>query len=42
MDPSNQEQKDKLSVKPATLPSIFDVYLKTKDKVGAQVSRRTC
>ncbi|KAB5593004.1 Hsc70 cochaperone (SGT) [Ceratobasidium theobromae] len=38
VDPSNSEQRDKLSVKPATLQSIFDVYLKTKDKVGAQAA----
>lgn len=28
-------QADKLSVKPATLQSIFDVFLKTRDKVAA-------
>jgi len=38
VDPSDQAQKDKLSVKPATLASIFDVYLKTKDKVGSQAA----
>ncbi|ELU36295.1 TPR_1 domain-containing protein [Rhizoctonia solani AG-1 IA] len=38
VDPSNTEQKEKLSIKPATLQSLFEVYLKTKDKVGAQVS----
>ncbi|KAG8684067.1 hypothetical protein FRC11_012661 [Ceratobasidium sp. 423] len=36
VDPSNNEQKEKLSIKPATLQSLFDVYLKTKDKVGVQ------
>lgn len=35
VDPSNQAQVDRLSVKPATLQSIFDVYIKTVDKVGA-------
>lgn len=35
MDPSDSAQVSKLSVKPATLQSIFDVYLKTKDKVGS-------
>jgi small glutamine-rich tetratricopeptide repeat-containing protein alpha len=29
IDPSNTTQKDRLSIKPATLQSIFDVYLKT-------------
>ncbi|KAJ3972305.1 putative stress-induced protein STI1 [Lentinula raphanica] len=33
VDPSNAEQVSRLSVKPATLQSIFDVYLKTKEKV---------
>ncbi|CCO27882.1 similar to Hsc70 cochaperone SGT [Rhizoctonia solani AG-1 IB] len=42
VDPSNTEQKEKLSIKPATLQSLFDVYLKTKDKVGAQVSFSLC
>jgi len=35
VDPSNQEQANRLSVKPATLQSIFEVYLKTKDKIGS-------
>ncbi len=34
VDPANQEQVNRLSVKPATLQSIFEVYLKTKDKIG--------
>ncbi|KAG6837865.1 hypothetical protein H0H93_013018 [Arthromyces matolae] len=34
VDPSNQQQVDQLSVKPATLQSIFDVFLKTRDKVS--------
>ena len=40
MDPSNTEQSQKLSVKPATLQSIFDVFIKTRDKVasGSQAS----
>ena len=29
VDTSNKTQKDRLSIKPATLQSIFDVYLKT-------------
>ncbi|KAJ3994958.1 putative stress-induced protein STI1 [Lentinula boryana] len=33
VDPSDDEQFVRLSVKPATLQSIFDVYLKTKEKV---------
>ncbi|KAJ8083690.1 Small glutamine-rich tetratricopeptide repeat-containing protein 2 [Marasmius tenuissimus] len=35
VDPANADQVAKLSVKPATLQSIFDVYLKTRDKVGS-------
>ncbi|CAE6430597.1 unnamed protein product [Rhizoctonia solani] len=38
VDPSNNEQKEKLSIKPATLNSLFDVYLKTKDKIGTQAA----
>ncbi|KAF4623816.1 hypothetical protein D9613_001696 [Agrocybe pediades] len=40
VDPSNEEQVQKLSVKPATLQSIFDVFIKTRDKVtpAAQAS----
>jgi small glutamine-rich tetratricopeptide repeat-containing protein alpha len=36
VDPSNGEQVEKLSVKPTTLQSIFDVYMKTLEKVGAR------
>ncbi|KAL0950701.1 hypothetical protein HGRIS_007478 [Hohenbuehelia grisea] len=35
VDPSNEDQVKKLSVKPATLPTIFNVFLKTRDKVGS-------
>jgi tetratricopeptide (TPR) repeat protein len=35
VDPSNQEQAQKLSVKPATLQSIFDVFTKTRQKVAS-------
>ncbi|KAJ7071445.1 putative stress-induced protein STI1 [Mycena amicta] len=34
VDPSDEGQVKRLSVKPTTLPSIFDVFLKTKDRVG--------
>ncbi|KDR84867.1 hypothetical protein GALMADRAFT_149409 [Galerina marginata CBS 339.88] len=34
VDPSSSEQTKKLSVKPATLQSIFDVFIKTRDKVS--------
>ncbi|PPQ62768.1 hypothetical protein CVT24_000462 [Panaeolus cyanescens] len=34
VDPSNEEQSKNLSVKPASLQSIFDVYLKTRAKVS--------
>ncbi|KAI3615513.1 hsc70 cochaperone [Moniliophthora roreri] len=35
VDPSDEKQVERLSVKPATLQSIFDVYLKTRDKIGS-------
>ena len=35
VDPSNSVQVDRLNIKPATLLSLFDLYLKTKDKLGA-------
>lgn len=35
VDPSDVVQASQLSIKPATLQSIFDVYLKTKDKAGS-------
>lgn len=34
MDPSDEAQCKRLSVKPATLPSIFDVFVKTREKMG--------
>ena len=36
VDPSNKEQSQTLSVKPATLQSIFDVFIKTRDKVSSE------
>ncbi len=38
VDLEDQDQLNRLSIKPATLQSIFDVYLRTKDKVGASSS----
>lgn len=35
VDPSDEEQSEKLSVKPAALQSIFDVFIKTRDKVSS-------
>ncbi len=35
VDPTDQAQVDRLSVKPTTLQSIFDVFLKTKDKISS-------
>ena len=34
VNPSDDAQKQKLSIKPATLQSLFEVYLKTKEKVA--------
>ena len=33
VDPSDEAQRERLSVKPATLPTIFDVFLKTRAKM---------
>ncbi|KAK0233492.1 putative stress-induced protein STI1 [Armillaria fumosa] len=38
VDPLNKQQVERLTVKPATLQNIFDVYLKTMNKVGAPQS----
>ncbi|KAH9982709.1 hypothetical protein BGW80DRAFT_1264648 [Lactifluus volemus] len=35
VDLADQEQVNRLSVKPATLQTIFDVFLKTKEKIGS-------
>ncbi|KAG6814034.1 hypothetical protein H0H92_003884 [Tricholoma furcatifolium] len=35
VDPSDQQQVEKLTIKPATLQSLFDVYLKTRSKMGS-------
>jgi small glutamine-rich tetratricopeptide repeat-containing protein alpha len=34
VNPSDDAQRQKLTIKPATLQSLFDVYLKTKEKVA--------
>jgi small glutamine-rich tetratricopeptide repeat-containing protein alpha len=36
VDPSNKEQSQTLSVKPASLQSIFDVFIKTRDKIPSE------
>lgn len=35
VNPDDKSQVDRLSVKPATLLSIFDVFLKTRDKLAS-------
>lgn len=41
VDASDEATRQRLSVKPATLPSIFDVYMKTKERMkGSQVCLR--
>ncbi|KAH9836505.1 TPR-like protein [Rhodofomes roseus] len=35
VDPSDSAQREKLSIQPATLQNVFDVVLKTREKVGA-------
>lgn len=38
VDSSDSAQVERLSVKPATLQSIFDVYLKTREKMGTSAA----
>jgi small glutamine-rich tetratricopeptide repeat-containing protein alpha len=33
VDASDEATRKRLSVKPATLPTIFDVYMKTREKM---------
>lgn len=35
VDPSDEGQSERLSIKPATLESVFDLFLKTRDKVAS-------
>jgi len=35
VDPSDNDQSERLSIKPASLESIFDLFLKTRDKVNS-------
>jgi tetratricopeptide (TPR) repeat protein len=35
VDPSDSAQSQRLTIKPATLSSLFDVYLKSRDKVSS-------
>lgn len=35
VDPSDEDQRNRLSVKPATLQSIFDVFIKTREKMSS-------
>ncbi|KAJ7456565.1 putative stress-induced protein STI1, partial [Mycena latifolia] len=39
VDPSDEQQVSRLTVKPATLPTIFDVFLKTREKVGTNTAQ---
>lgn len=38
MDPSDNEQAQKLSIKPASLPTVFDTFLKTRDRMAGSAS----
>ncbi|KAI5991526.1 putative stress-induced protein STI1 [Pisolithus albus] len=38
VDPSDDRQREQLSIKPATLQSIFEVFLKTRDRVAPTAS----
>ena len=35
VDPSDNVQSERLSIKPATLETVFDLFLKTRDKVAS-------
>ena len=35
VDPSDKDQSERLSIKPASLESVFDLFLKTRDKVAS-------
>ena len=41
VDPADDTQRGQLSVKPATLPFIFDLFLKTRDKINPATSAGT-
>jgi len=41
VDPSDQQQSERLSIKPASLQSIFDLFLKTRDKVASSQTSGT-
>ena len=41
VDPSDDAQRKQLSIKPAKLQTIFDVFLKTRDKVGSPSTSTT-
>ncbi|KAF9229619.1 TPR-like protein [Gyrodon lividus] len=41
VDPSDETQRQQLSIKPAKLQTIFQVFLKTRDKVGSASSTST-
>lgn len=34
VDPNDKQQRDRLSIKPATLMSMFELYLKTREKIA--------
>ncbi|KAL4069411.1 TPR-like protein [Scleroderma citrinum] len=41
VDPSDHKQRAQLSIKPATLQTIFEVFLKTRDKVSSAATATT-
>ena len=38
VDPSDKDQSERLSIKPTSLESVFDLFLKTRDKVALSSS----
>ena len=41
VDPNDQAQRQRLSIKPATLSSLFDVFAKTQSKMASATSSAT-
>lgn len=35
VDPSDEQQRERLSIKPASLTSLFDLFLKTRERMSA-------
>lgn len=38
VDPSNEQERERLSIKPASLNSLFDLFLKTRDRMNSSAA----